>query len=185
VQAEYVCDADDTDNDESIVKLSRDLSEIEYRVSPYLNTVKRSYLFTNLGWVVASILIKSLQHITEINEYGARKRESIIYPFFRNLGNYASIEPEFMAPVFKRVNTYYGFICDTDPCKRMLARIKQGGVDPHLEFTLDEYSTAYTRTQDRQSEKWPTIEDEFNFHNNEEKAKRRKEIASKLPTGYF
>ena len=120
IDGNWNLEAMDTETDATIVKLSRNLSNIEYRIGPHLSPAKCNYLFTQLGWVVANILIKSLGHIDEINEFGARKRESSIYQCVRNLGNFANIGPEIMELMYARVNEYYGVFLEEDPHRVML-----------------------------------------------------------------
>jgi len=186
VDANWNFEDEDTETDSSIVKLSRNLSNIEYRVAPYLSPGKCSYLFSHLGWVVSNILIKSLSHISEINAFGARKRESSIYQFVRNLGNFANIGPDIMELIYSRVRNYYGFFSDEDPHGSMLLSIQTAGPMEFAKYTIEEYEVLFNKTQDKaQTVTMDDLTAAFNAQDNSLIDRRKADVMSRLPHGYF
>jgi len=190
VEANWNFEHQDTETDATIVKLSRNLSTIEYRLGPHLSPAKCSLLFPQLGWVVANILIESLSLITEMNDNGALKRESSIYQFVRNLGNFASIGPETMEFIYSRVNQYYGIFIEQDPHGIMLAQINASGTPEYLDYTLEQYEILYNKTiQKAESitlgEIHAACETRDQGPVGEQRSIRKKEVATNLPHGYF
>lgn len=191
IQEDCVADDHDSETDETILQLSRNLSEFEYRLSRYLSPQKRSYLFIQLGWVVADILVTSLRCITDINPAGARKRASMIYPFFKNVGNFVSkVDPKIFDIVFSRVRSYYGPFAAREPHQAIEMSLKAGGRDHsgegtplHLRFTLTEIDVLFNKTKGKgdQNSQWSDLEALYNAQSNETDEQFIKEIRRKNP----
>ncbi|CAF3096652.1 unnamed protein product [Rotaria sp. Silwood2] len=63
----------DTDPDENIMALNRDLSRLQETLNSSLNEKKFSFLFQGLGFVLATILIRSSPRFSHISELGITK----------------------------------------------------------------------------------------------------------------
>ncbi|CAF1123910.1 unnamed protein product [Rotaria sordida] len=63
----------DTDLDENIMALNRDLTHLQETLNSSLNEKKFSFLFQGLGFVLATILIRSSPRFNRINELGVTK----------------------------------------------------------------------------------------------------------------
>ncbi|CAF1246513.1 unnamed protein product [Rotaria sp. Silwood1] len=62
-----------TDPDENIMTLNRDLSHLQETLNSSLNEKKFSFLFQGLGFVLATILIRSSPRFSRISELGVTK----------------------------------------------------------------------------------------------------------------
>ncbi|GAB1604300.1 exocyst complex component 4-like [Argonauta hians] len=86
-QSNYAGPIDDLDPDSNVLKLNKDLSNIEEVLSLSLQPKKFKYIFESLGYLVASILINSIQFLKKINENGIKKMCRNIFAIQQNLTN--------------------------------------------------------------------------------------------------
>ncbi|CAM4843308.1 unnamed protein product, partial [Rotaria magnacalcarata] len=63
----------DTDPDENIMRLNHDLTRLQETLHSSLNEKKFSFLFQGLGFVLATILIRSAPRFIRISETGVTK----------------------------------------------------------------------------------------------------------------
>ncbi|XP_076466754.1 exocyst complex component 4-like isoform X3 [Babylonia areolata] len=86
-QSNYAGPIDDLDPDSNVLKLNKDLSSMEEVLSQSLQPKKFKYIFETLGYLVASILISSVQFLKKINENGIKKMCRNILAIQQNLTN--------------------------------------------------------------------------------------------------
>lgn len=86
-QSNYAGPIDDLDPDSNVLKLNKDLSSMEEVLSHSLQPKKFKYIFETLGYLVASILISSVQFLKKINENGIKKMCRNILAIQQNLTN--------------------------------------------------------------------------------------------------
>uniref|UniRef100_A0A0B7A5Q8 Exocyst complex component Sec8 n=2 Tax=Arion vulgaris TaxID=1028688 RepID=A0A0B7A5Q8_9EUPU len=86
-QSNYAGPIDDLDPDSNVLKLNKDLSSMEEIMTQSLQPKKFKYIFESLGYLVASILISSVQFLKKINENGIKKMCRNILAIQQNLTN--------------------------------------------------------------------------------------------------
>ncbi|BFZ01691.1 hypothetical protein BsWGS_04729 [Bradybaena similaris] len=86
-QSNYAGPIDDLDPDSNVLKLNKDLSSMEEIMTQSLQPKKFKYIFESLGYLVASILINSVQFLKKINENGIKKMCRNILAIQQNLTN--------------------------------------------------------------------------------------------------
>uniref|UniRef100_A0A2C9LZQ8 Exocyst complex component Sec8 n=1 Tax=Biomphalaria glabrata TaxID=6526 RepID=A0A2C9LZQ8_BIOGL len=86
-QSNYAGPIDDLDPDSNVLKLNKDLSGMEEMMTQSLQPKKFKYIFESLGYLVASILINSVQFLNKINENGIKKMCRNILAIQQNLTN--------------------------------------------------------------------------------------------------
>ncbi|XP_052772519.1 exocyst complex component 4-like isoform X2 [Mya arenaria] len=86
-QSNYAGPIDDLDPDSNVLKLNKDLSSMEEVLSQSLQPNKFKYIFESLGFLVASILMNSMQFIKKINENGIKKMCRNLFAIQQNLTN--------------------------------------------------------------------------------------------------
>ncbi|XP_059163407.1 exocyst complex component 4-like isoform X1 [Physella acuta] len=86
-QSNYAGPIDDLDPDSNVLKLNKDLSGMEEMMTQSLQPKKFKYIFESLGFLVASILITSVQFLKKINENGIKKMCRNILAIQQNLTN--------------------------------------------------------------------------------------------------
>lgn len=86
-QSNYAGPIDDLDPDSNVLKLNKDLSNMEEVLSLSLQPKKFKYIFESLGYLVASILINSIQFLKKMNENGIKKMCRNIFAIQQNLTN--------------------------------------------------------------------------------------------------
>ncbi|XP_064602166.1 LOW QUALITY PROTEIN: exocyst complex component 4-like [Liolophura sinensis] len=86
-QSNYAGAIDDLDPDSNVLKLNKDLSSVEEVLTQSLQPRKFRYIFESLGFLVASILINSVQFLKKINENGVKKMCRNIFAVQQNLTN--------------------------------------------------------------------------------------------------
>ncbi|GFR81718.1 exocyst complex component 4, partial [Elysia marginata] len=86
-QSNYAGPIDDLDPDSNVLKLNKDLSGMEEMMTQSLQPKKFKYIFESLGYLVASILISSVQFLKKINENGIKKMCRNILAIQQNLTN--------------------------------------------------------------------------------------------------
>ncbi|XP_060578510.1 exocyst complex component 4-like [Ruditapes philippinarum] len=86
-QSNYAGPIDDLDPDSNVLKLNKDLSGMEEVLSQSLQPKKFKYIFESLGYLVASILMNSMQFIKKINENGIKKMCRNLFAIQQNLTN--------------------------------------------------------------------------------------------------
>lgn len=86
-QSNYAGPIDDLDPDSNVLKLNKDLSSMEEVLSQSLQPKKFKYIFESLGYLVASILMNSMQFIKKINENGTKKMCRNLFAIQQNLTN--------------------------------------------------------------------------------------------------
>ncbi|XP_012937750.1 exocyst complex component 4 isoform X3 [Aplysia californica] len=86
-QSNYAGPIDDLDPDSNVLKLNKDLSGMEEMMAQSLQPKKFKYIFESLGYLVASILITSVQFLKKINENGIKKMCRNILAIQQNLTN--------------------------------------------------------------------------------------------------
>ncbi|XP_052228593.1 exocyst complex component 4-like isoform X2 [Dreissena polymorpha] len=86
-QSNYAGPIDDLDPDSNVLKLNKDLSGIEELLAASLQPSKFKYIFESLGYLVASILMNSMQFIKKINENGIKKMCRNLFAIQQNLTN--------------------------------------------------------------------------------------------------
>ncbi|XP_025095022.1 exocyst complex component 4-like isoform X4 [Pomacea canaliculata] len=86
-QSNYAGPIDDLDPDSNVLKLNKDLSSMEEVLSQSLQPKKFKYIFETLGYLVASIIISSVQFLKKINENGIKKMCRNILAIQQNLTN--------------------------------------------------------------------------------------------------
>lgn len=86
-QSNYAGPIDDLDPDSNVLKLNKDLSAMEEMLVQSLQPQKFKYIFESLGFLVASILMSSIQYLTKINENGIKKMCRNLFAIQQNLTN--------------------------------------------------------------------------------------------------
>ncbi|XP_050406103.1 exocyst complex component 4 [Patella vulgata] len=86
-QSNYAGPIDDLDPDSNVLKLNKDLTSMEEVLAQSLQPKKFKYIFESLGYLVASILINSIQYLKKINENGIKKMCRNILAIQQNLTN--------------------------------------------------------------------------------------------------
>ncbi|KAL5022453.1 hypothetical protein ScPMuIL_001608 [Solemya velum] len=86
-QSNYAGAIDDLDPDSNVLKLNKDLSAMEEVLSQSLQPKKFKYIFESLGYLVASIIMNSIQFLKKINENGIKKMCRNIFAIQQNLTN--------------------------------------------------------------------------------------------------
>ncbi|KAL4232343.1 Exocyst complex component 4 [Mactra antiquata] len=86
-QSNYAGPIDDLDPDSNVLKLNKDLTSMEEVLSQSLQPKKFKYIFESLGYLVASILMNSMQFIKKINENGIKKMCRNLFAIQQNLTN--------------------------------------------------------------------------------------------------
>ncbi|ESO90976.1 hypothetical protein LOTGIDRAFT_122393, partial [Lottia gigantea] len=86
-QSNYAGPIDDLDPDSNVLKLNKDLTSMEEVLAQSLQPKKFKYIFESLGYLVASILINSIQFLKKINENGIKKMCRNILAIQQNLTN--------------------------------------------------------------------------------------------------
>ncbi|KAH9499232.1 Exocyst complex component 4 [Bulinus truncatus] len=86
-QSNYAGPIDDLDPDSNVLKLNKDLSSMEEMMTQSLQPKKFKYIFESLGYLVASILINSVQFLNKMNENGIKKMCRNILAIQQNLTN--------------------------------------------------------------------------------------------------
>ncbi|XP_062567053.1 exocyst complex component 4-like isoform X3 [Saccostrea cucullata] len=94
-QSNYAGPIDDLDPDSNVLKLNKDLSSMEEVLQQSLQPKKFKYIFESLGFLVASILMNSIQYMKKINENGIKKMCRNLFAIQQNLTNITmSREPD-------------------------------------------------------------------------------------------
>ncbi|XP_056004907.1 exocyst complex component 4-like isoform X2 [Ostrea edulis] len=86
-QSNYAGPIDDLDPDSNVLKLNKDLSSMEEVLQQSLQPKKFRYIFESLGFLVASILMNSIQYMKKINENGIKKMCRNLFAIQQNLTN--------------------------------------------------------------------------------------------------
>lgn len=86
-KSNYAGPIDDLDPDSNVLKLNKDLTAMEEVLSQSLQPNKFKYIFEGLGFLVASILMNSIQFLTKINENGIKKMCRNLFAIQQNLTN--------------------------------------------------------------------------------------------------
>jgi exocyst complex component 4 len=114
----------DTDPDESIMSLNRDLTRLQETLSSSLNEKKFSFLFQGLGFVLATILIRSLPRFNRISELGVTKMCRNIFAIEQTLAQIRTVgDAELM-----RAHQYYELLYATKP-EEIIDVIEEHGVE--------------------------------------------------------
>ena len=101
----------DTDPDENIMALNRDLTRLQETLSSSLNEKKFSFLFQGLGFVLATILIRSAPRFTRISELGVTKMCRNIFTIEQTLAQIRTVgDAELM-----RAHQFYELLYATKP----------------------------------------------------------------------
>ncbi|CAF1034598.1 unnamed protein product [Adineta steineri] len=101
----------DTDPDENIMQLNRDLTRLQETLSSSLNEKKFSFLFQGLGFVLATILIRSASRFNRISESGVTKMCRNIFTIEQTLAQIRTVgDAELM-----RAHQYYELLYTTKP----------------------------------------------------------------------
>nr|XP_022341498.1 exocyst complex component 4-like isoform X4 [Crassostrea virginica] len=86
-QSNYAGPIDDLDPDSNVLKLNKDLTSMEEVLQQSLQPKKFKYIFESLGFLVASILMNSIQYMKKINENGIKKMCRNLFAIQQNLTN--------------------------------------------------------------------------------------------------
>ncbi|XP_021371891.1 exocyst complex component 4-like isoform X1 [Mizuhopecten yessoensis] len=86
-KSNYAGPIDDLDPDSNVLKLNKDLTAMEEVLSQSLQPNKFKYIFEGLGFLVASILMNSIQFLPKINENGIKKMCRNLFAIQQNLTN--------------------------------------------------------------------------------------------------
>ncbi|CAF3633426.1 unnamed protein product [Rotaria socialis] len=120
----------DTDHDENIMSLNRDLTHLQETLSSSLNEKKFSFLFQGLGFVLATILIRSSPRFNRINTLGVTKMCRNIFSIEQTLTQIQTVgDAELM-----RAHRYYESLYAIKP-EEILNTIAEHG----LEYSEQDY----------------------------------------------
>ncbi|CAF3843763.1 unnamed protein product [Rotaria magnacalcarata] len=112
----------DTDPDENIMTLNRDLTRLQETLHSALNEKKFSFLFQGLGFVLATILIRSAPRFIRISETGVTKMCRNIFAIEQTLTQIRTVgDAELM-----RAHRYYELLYATKP-DEIIAVIEEHG----------------------------------------------------------
>ncbi|CAF3443862.1 unnamed protein product [Rotaria socialis] len=112
----------DTDPDENIMTLNRDLTRLQETLHSSLNEKKFSFLFQGLGFVLATILIRSAPRFIRISETGVTKMCRNIFAIEQTLTQIRTVgDAELM-----RAHRYYELLYATKP-DEIIAVIEEHG----------------------------------------------------------
>ncbi len=101
----------DTDPDENVMGLNRDLTRLQETLSSTLNEKKFSFLFQGLGFVLSTILIRSATRFNRISELGVTKMCRNIFTIEQTLSQIRTVgDAELM-----RAHQYYELLYATKP----------------------------------------------------------------------
>ncbi len=101
----------DTDPDENVMALNRDLTRLQETLSSTLNEKKFSFIFQGLGFVVSTILIRSALRFNRISELGVTKMCRNIFTIEQTLSQIRTVgDAELM-----RAHQYYELLYATKP----------------------------------------------------------------------
>ena len=101
----------DTDPDESVMALNRDLTCLQETLSATLNEKKFSFLFQGLGFVLSTILIRATPRFNRISELGVTKMCRNIFTIEQTLSQIRTVgDAELM-----RAHQYYELLYATKP----------------------------------------------------------------------
>ncbi|CAF1622935.1 unnamed protein product [Rotaria magnacalcarata] len=101
----------DTDPDENIMRLNHDLTRLQETLHSSLNEKKFSFLFQGLGFVLATILIRSAPRFIRISETGVTKMCRNIFAIEQTLTQIRTVgDAELM-----RTHRYYELLYATKP----------------------------------------------------------------------
>ncbi|UJR07853.1 hypothetical protein I4U23_012136 [Adineta vaga] len=114
----------DTDPDENIMALNRDLARLQETLNSSLNEKKFSFLFQGLGFVLATILIRSASRFHRISESGITKMCRNIFTIEQTLTQIRTVgDAELM-----RAHRYYELLYATKP-EEILNIIEEHGAE--------------------------------------------------------
>ena len=120
----------DTDPDENIMSLNRDLTFLQETLKVSLNEKKFLFLFQGLGFVLSTILIRSSSRFKRINELGVTKLCRNIFSIEQTLTQIRTVgDAELM-----RAHRYYELLHTTKP-EEILNIIEEHGP----EYTEQDY----------------------------------------------
>ncbi|CAF1341274.1 unnamed protein product [Adineta ricciae] len=120
----------DTDPDENIMTLNRDLTRLQETLHSALNEKKFLFLFQGLGFVLATILIRSAPRFVRISESGVTKMCRNIFAIEQTLTQIRTVgDAELM-----RAHRYYELLYATKP-DEIIAVIEERGP----EYTEQDY----------------------------------------------
>jgi exocyst complex component 4 len=101
----------DTDPDENVMALNRDLTRLQETLSSTLNEKKFSFIFQGLGFVLSTILIRSAPRFNRISELGVTKMCRNIFTIEQTLSQIRTVgDAELM-----RAHQYYELLYATKP----------------------------------------------------------------------
>jgi exocyst complex component 4 len=101
----------DTDPDENVMALNRDLTCLQEALNSTLTEKKFSFLFQGLGFVLSTILIRSAPRFQRINELGVTKMCRNIFAIEQTLSQIQTVgDAELM-----RAHQYYELLYATKP----------------------------------------------------------------------
>jgi exocyst complex component 4 len=101
----------DTDPDENVMALNRDLTRLQETLNLTLNEKKFSFLFQGLGFVLSTILIRSSTRFNRISELGVTKMCRNIFTIEQTLSQIRTVgDAELM-----RAHQYYELLYATKP----------------------------------------------------------------------
>jgi len=120
----------DTDPDENIMTLNRDLTRLQETLHSSLNEKKFSFLFQGLGFVLSTILIRAAPRFIRISETGITKMGRNIFAIEQTLSHIRAVgDAELM-----RAHRYYDLLYATKP-DEIIAVIEEHGP----EYTEQDY----------------------------------------------
>ena len=101
----------DSDPDEHVMMLNRDLTRLQETLHSVLNEKKFSFIFQGLGFVLSTILIRALPRFHHISESGITKMCRNIFSIEQNLTPMRTVgDAELM-----RAHRFYEFLYRTRP----------------------------------------------------------------------
>jgi exocyst complex component 4 len=120
----------DTDPDENIMTLNRDLTRLQETLHSSLNEKKFSFLFQGLGFVLATILIRAAPRFNRLSETGVTKMCRNIFAIEQTLTQIRTVgDAELM-----RAHRYYELLYATKPDEILTAITEHGP-----EYTEQDY----------------------------------------------